>query len=85
MVDMWPLVQRRAPFADGGEGAPDRIAFAAAAHSFEAFAKGLNHGGGHRFAGLAGQLLGKFVSFRVFDVETHWSTILDSHLPVYPC
>ena len=54
MVDIWALVQRRAPFADGGEGAADRIAFAVAAHNFKAFANGFNHGGGHRFASLAG-------------------------------
>ena len=84
MVDIWPLVQRRAPFADGGEGAAYRIAFAVAAHSFKAFANRMNHGGRHGFTGLASQLLGKFVSFGVFDVETHWSTILDFRLPVYP-
>ena len=84
MVYIWPLVQRRAPFADGGEGAAYRIAFAVAAHSFKAFANRPNHSGGHRFAGFAGQLLSKFVSFGVFDVEAHASTILDSHLPVYP-
>src|SRR5271169_1740951 len=83
MVDVRTLQEFGRALANGVDGHQHRVAFVAAADGFETFTDGLNHGGGHGFAGFTRELLSELVSFRCFDVEAHVSTILEVVLPVY--
>jgi len=83
MVNIGTLKDLRAALGNSGESSARPVTLSAAADGFEALANGLSDGGGHGLASLAGQELGELVGFRVFDVEAHFSTILEVVLPVY--
>jgi hypothetical protein len=63
----------------GGRG----FAATTAANPVQALTERMGNGSGHGFPGFVGEKLSEFVSFGVFDIKAHVSTILDCLLPFY--
>jgi hypothetical protein len=83
MVNRGTFQEGSGALAYGQELFVELVALSFLTDAVEALAKSLRHCSGHRLAGFASELLGEFVSFGIFDVEAHLSTILDLFLPVY--
>jgi hypothetical protein len=81
MVNVRPLEELGTAFSNGGQGRAHGVLLTTAADGFETITDSLGHGGGHGFAGFAGQLLSELVGFGVFDVESHFLPLQNIFYP----